>query len=168
MQFSIKSSLSLFTILSASVHGYLQNISLYVDSDNTEINGNGLYTKHSGAGTDFFYLGTGADSLVFDSETKHVYRAYGPQYEQYFAADNSGFVLMTVDDAIDVHFTQINGGKQYMSLGNSTQDQGTFYACKNVNDPGHYSTSSYELMYYTGENVENDSCVSIKVYREVN
>ncbi|GME71185.1 unnamed protein product [Ambrosiozyma monospora] len=170
MQFSVRSALSLFAILSASVmadDSNLENIGLYVESDNTEIDGNGLSSKHSGAGIDYFFLGTGSETLIFDSSKAQIYKNFAGQYEQYFDVATSNYVQMTVSDAniASVQFTQVDGGKQYLTLGSS---QDGFYACKNVNDPYNYSASSYELMYYADGNVNNDSCVAVKVYREVN
>ncbi|GME67492.1 unnamed protein product [Ambrosiozyma monospora] len=169
MQFSIRSALSLFTILSASVlaDSSLENIALYVESDNTEINGNGLSTLHSGAGIDYFFLGTSAESLIFDSSKAQIYKTFAGQYEQYFDAATSNYVQMTVSEAhiADIQFTKVDGGKQYLNL-NSSPDG--FYACKNVNDPYNYSASSYELMYYADGSVDNDSCVAVKVYAEAN
>ncbi|GME74997.1 unnamed protein product [Ambrosiozyma monospora] len=174
MQFSIKSALSLLTIFSASAladhgHGYLQNISLYVESNNTEINGNGLVSKHSGAGVDNIYLATEAEQLIYDNSKNLVYRDYAGQYKEYLDGDSDGFIKLTVSDDLFATFLfgdSIDGGKEYMSWGSA---QTGFYACKNVNEAYNYSASQYELMYYPYEDkIDNDSCVAVKVYREFN
>jgi hypothetical protein len=134
-----------------------EDVYLVVKSDNSEINGNTLGFPHSGAGLNYAYLGTSAQSQVLDYDAdKKLLVSTEAGIPQSFTAGK--YVGLTVNENND----QFTFDDKNTLLVNGSPDN--FYACKNTGDPYNYSERSYELMYYTADAPEG--CIGLTLAKE--
>lgn len=131
---------------------------LVVKSDNTEINDNTLGFPHEGAGINYAFLGTSAESqpLDYDADTKSLSSNLGSLVQRFSVEE--GPVELTVVGSND----QITFNDDNVLLVNGTSDN--FYACKNIGDPYNYSASSYALMYLKSD--IPDGCIGLTLEAE--
>ncbi|KAK6892163.1 Cell wall protein RHD3 [Candida tropicalis] len=129
----------------------ISNITLYVKSDNTEVNNLGVSSIHEGAAINYLFLGTNGQELQYDSDAKNIY-----------------LMLQTASMDVPINFT-VSGGIYQLSPGGSTPVEisddgelkfdGDVYAAKNINDPYSYSERSFFLIDH-----ETDGSIPIKLY----
>ena len=134
-----------------------EDVYLVVKSDNSEINGNTLGFPHSGAGLNYAFLGTSAQSQVLD---------YDADKKQLVSTEAGIPQSFTVDKYVGLTVSQNNDQFTFDDnntlLVNGSPDN--FYACKNTGDPYNYSERSYELMYYTADAPEG--CLGLTLAKQ--
>lgn len=155
----ISTTLSIAALL-ASAQAAVSSVKLFVESDNTEINGNGLSGRHEGAGISVVFLGgSGSDSdkLTYDSEEESLYFTVNDNIRYSFSIyENAAIegVLPAYKVSFDEDYLKVNG----------TADG--FFACKNIAfDPYSYSKSSYALTNYVGSDAPKD-CIPLKIKKQ--
>jgi hypothetical protein len=134
-----------------------EDVYLVVKSDNSEINGNTLGFPHSGAGLNYAFLGTSAQSQVLDYDAdKKLLVSTETGIPQSFTVGK--YAGLTVNQNND----QFTFDDKNTLLVNGSPDN--FYACKNTGDPYNYSERSYELMYYTADAPEG--CIGLTLVKQ--
>lgn len=134
---------TLLATATAAAAANAQTVNLVVKSGSKEIDGNTIGFKHEGAGMDYAFLGTSAQSQLLDYDATSKSLTYNAQYPYSFNVDK--YVSLTVGGSN----SEITFNSENTLLVNGTSSG--FYACKNTNDPYQYSKYSYELMYYKTE-----------------
>lgn len=133
-------------VAASAVLAVAEDVTLFIKSDNSEVNGNSISFYHEGAGISYGFLGTSAESITlsYDESTGSLLDT------------NSGFTF-PIPFGVSNNFVQVSvlePGATFSFDGNTLLANGTgdvFYACKNVNDPYRYSEKSYALMYYPSD-----------------
>ncbi|KAG7696421.1 hypothetical protein KL930_005377 [Ogataea haglerorum] len=153
MRFS--STLALATTVASVL---AQDVSLYVDSPDTELDGNGLQPLHEGAALNYLFLSNDSSyTWNYNADTKQL-TAKLAQYDLPVSLKTAPYVSWGAATGYE-SFTFASDGTLQV---NGSSDG--FYACKNTNDPYGYSENGYELMYYTNEgDVPSDSCTAISL-----
>lgn len=129
MKFSI-ASLSLLAVSFAA--------EFYAESSNGEVNGQGLSSRHEGAGINYFFLGKDADELTYHEENSTFYMDVDSRYPFLLSLHHDVLMVGVLGpDAFDI-------SSGYLAI-NGTADN--FFACKNINDPYHYSKYSYAVTF---------------------
>lgn len=124
-----------------------------VESDNKEINGNGLSSLHEGAGLNYFFLGKDSEELNYDSASQQLYFDVNDQIRYAFSVV-SNFATIGVLESYKVDFKD-----EYLKVNGTTEG---FYACKNVNDPYRYSEGRYALMNFLDQKAPEE-CILLKI-----
>lgn len=148
MLFSAVASIAL---LSATALG--STVQLSIESDNQDVNNNGLSSIHEGAGINYFLLGNSSQTIDYNESTGILSFASSPEVVQSFGVTSNIVQLSVASSPSPVKFTD-----NLLSFNGSTSN---FYACKNINDPYNYSKNSYALTYYTSD--APDGCIAVKV-----
>lgn len=134
--------LTLVSVASAAVQ-------LFIQSDNNAVNGQGIYSTHEGAATNYFFAGTNAQSLDYDSSAKTL----GNKDDvQTFVSLESNILILGVSEPAKV---DLSSG--FLSIDGSED----FTACLNINDPYQYSKSQYAITRYSSNAPEG--CIPIKL-----
>lgn len=146
--------------LAAATFASAETKYLVVKSDNTQLNDNTLGFPHSGAGINYAFMGNGTVTTPLDyNETDgSLTQPFAGVYKQYLTALGD-FVALSVGGPNGDDFTFDSDDTLLL---NGTSDG--FYACMNTGDPYDYSTSSYELMYYSSD--APSSCISVKLVND--
>lgn len=119
----------------------LTNVTLWAQSDDQSINGNGLSSIHEGAAINYFFLGSAAQTLVYDDENNWIYFQPIPDLKQYFSVYQT-IVQMTVATEAGTTVTIDDAGVL------SFEGSSDFYAQKNINDPYSYSKTSFAVLQF--------------------
>ncbi|KAK6453768.1 uncharacterized protein RJT20DRAFT_131193 [Scheffersomyces xylosifermentans] len=151
-------TLSALALLSSQALAALQNVTLWVESDNSTINGNGLSSLHEGAGINYVFLGQNAQTLIHDDVNNWLYFIPVEPLRQYFAVENN--IAQVTVAFTDNTVTFENG---YLSYGGSTEG---FYALLNINDPYNYSKTQKALVHYPDGAPEGAIPLKIRVQTE--
>ncbi|KAG7817052.1 hypothetical protein KL909_005301 [Ogataea angusta] len=155
MRFS--STLALATTVASVL---AQEVTLYIDSWDTNFHGNGLEAKHEGAALDYLFLIDEADPSYtwnYNANTKKLTAKQG-DYEFPITLGDAPYVAWGATPGYE-NYTFASDGAL---LVNGSQEN--FYACKDTNDPYGYSSASYELMYYKNPNdVPHNRCYMVTV-----
>lgn len=112
-------------------------IQLITDSSESSVNGLGLSSKHEGAGINYFFLGSGSETLEFDEATGQVSIDIGNSVKQSISVDAGNFLQLSVTE-----FQKVTVADGVVSVDGNDK----FYACKNVSDPYRYSADSYAVL----------------------
>ncbi|GME82442.1 unnamed protein product [Ambrosiozyma monospora] len=131
-----------------------ETIQLVIKSDNSDLSGKGISSIHEGAGINYMFAGNGAMDLTYAS-TSITTTDIG--YPQYFNVDDDGGVISMSVASQSSGFTFSDDG----TLQYNGSDEG-FQACKNINDPYNYSSSSYAICYKE----QDGDCVDIKLVKK--
>ncbi|GME85147.1 unnamed protein product [Ambrosiozyma monospora] len=154
-------TLSASALLLASKAIADETVQLFVKSDNSELSGKGLNAPHEGAGINYVFANSGDGEsldLNYDGSSLTVPLTINgdSKVNQYFSVAD-GVVSLTVQAEVSGFTFAEDGTLEY----NGSADG--FEACKNANDPYHYSTRNYEILYNSDL---GDSCVPIKLYKK--
>ncbi|GME82534.1 unnamed protein product [Ambrosiozyma monospora] len=138
-----------------------ETVQLFVKSDNSALSDKGLNAPHEGAGINYFFANTGNGAsldLNYDGSSLTVpLTVNGDEtVNQYFSVAD-GIASLAPEDKVTGFTFAEDGTLEY----NGSADG--FEACKNVNDPYQYSTTSYAIVY--GSSSGSD-CVPIKLYKK--
>lgn len=143
MKFSI-ASLSLLAVSFAA--------EFYAESSNGEVNGKGLSSSHEGAGINYFFLGKDAQELTYHEENSTFSMDVNSRYPFLLSIYHDVLMVGVLGpDAFDI-------SSGYLAI-NGTADN--FFACKNINDPYHYSKYSYAVTF--GDDTGDCTPMKIKV-----
>ncbi|RCK56282.1 Cell wall protein PGA30 [Candida viswanathii] len=134
----------------------LNDIYLYVKSNDKRINGWGLYYVKEDDGVNYFFLGSNrAKKLIYDDKNKYIYNQPNARTKWYYL--------------INKNFLQISNGKPYKvnikkdgELDFSGDDN--LWAVKEVKDPVNYSKNHYAIVYYKNRKDVPKDAIKVKVY----
>lgn len=130
----------------------ISNITVYVKSDNSEVNNLGVSSIHEGAAINYLLLGSSGQELLYNSDEKTIYQN-----------------LQTTTIEVPLNFT-VSGGIYQVSVAGSPisveiaddgklEFDGEVYAAKNISDPYNYSERSYFLIDH-----EADGSIPVTLY----
>lgn len=139
MKFTLTSTL----LFVASALADVIPIQLIARSESAEVNSKGLSSIHEGAGINYFFLGTNAQTLQYDEGAKVIYISLSsdqPNSNQYFAIEGNVLQLTVAAQPLSVEFDA--DGYAVFAGSNS------IYALMNINDPYRYSETSYAVVSY--------------------
>ena len=134
-------------ILSSIAVAAVSEVEFVADSSETSVNGLGLSSIHEGAGINYFLLGSGSQTLMWDDATGAASAKFG-EITQNVCISNS-IVQLSVFEPSKV--TVADGVV-------SIDGNDSFFACKNINDPYNYSEKSYAVLDKNG-----DGCFPMKI-----
>ncbi|KAI5962836.1 hypothetical protein CANMA_003611 [Candida margitis] len=136
MRFFIPASL---LTLSTGALAAIRPVQFFASSDNEEINGQGLYSTHEGAGINYFFLGSG-QTLQYNDEARVVYIELNsqPPATQYLAFTGDVLSLTVAEEPLPVDIAE-DGSVTFPG-------SDALAAAKNINDPYRYSESVYAVV----------------------
>ena len=120
---------------------------MVADSPETSVNGLGLSSLHEGAGINYFFLGSGSQTLMWDDESGAVSVKLG-EITQSISISNTILQLSVFEPS---RVTVADGVV-------SVDGNDSFYACKNISDPYNYSEKSYAVLDKAA-----DGCFAMKI-----
>lgn len=148
------------TVLSAAAlasSSIAEDIAFYIKSDN-ELNGNGIYNTHEGAGINYWFASTSSSTtgpLTYDAEAGTITQALTESISVYFDILGSNVAQSVVGPNAELTFDD----EGVLSINGTS----TLYACNNVNDPYRYSESSRAIIY---GDAPNDACLPIELVKK--
>lgn len=136
----------------------VSNVTLSVDTENSEITDKSVFDIHEGAEINFVFLGENPEHYSFDRQKKNIYKNVKLSdgsieydlvvFENVLTFGIGDLALFTVEE------------NDYLALNGSTDG---FYAQKNLSyDPYGYSKNLYALTYY-GKNSAPEGSIPVKV-----
>ncbi|KAK6203050.1 uncharacterized protein RJT21DRAFT_119182 [Scheffersomyces amazonensis] len=142
-------------LLASKAVAELQNVSLYVVSDDQSINGSGISAPHEGAGINYVFVGTDGGYLgttptipfVYNTTSGTLFWEVQPAFNQFFGvyeniySENQDFGVVQV--SVIVNGTGVTFENGFLALDGST---GGFYALGNISDPYNYSKQSLAVV----------------------
>ncbi|KAK6463429.1 hypothetical protein DFJ63DRAFT_118704 [Scheffersomyces coipomensis] len=142
----VSTTISSLALLVSSALADLQNVSLFVSSDDTSINGSGLGAPHEGAGINYLFIGSNGGNfgtantiaLVYNTTSQGLYWQLEPGIIEYFGVSGAVAQLSVAVSGTGVTFE--NG---YLAYDGSTEG---FYALYNISDPYNYSKSQLAIV----------------------
>ncbi|KAI5967110.1 hypothetical protein KGF57_000539 [Candida theae] len=137
MKFLIPASL---LTLSTGALAAIRPVQFFASSDNEEVNGQGLYSTHEGAGINYFFLGA-AQNLQYNDESRVVYIALGgnlPDARQYLAFSGDVLSLTVAEEPLPVDIAE-DGTVTFPG-------SDALAAAKNINDPYRYSEDVFAVV----------------------
>ena len=126
--------------LSSSALATISSIQLFAKSDDSKVDGLGLYSKHEGAAIDYLFLGKNGADLKYDDEKKQIFQELKTSsitVRQLFTLGGDVYEVGATDNFIPVTINKDG------TLSFTGDDK--VYASKNVNDPYRYSESEYAV-----------------------
>ncbi|OWB57530.1 hypothetical protein B5S28_g3481 [[Candida] boidinii] len=148
------------TVLSAAAlasSAIAEDIAFYIKSDN-ELNGNGIYNTHEGAGINYWFASTSSSTtgpLVYDAEAGTITEDLSENFNPYFDLVGSFVAQSVLGPNAKLTFDD----EGVLSINGTSK----LYACNNVNDPYMYSTSSRAIIY---GDAPNDACLPIELVKK--
>lgn len=148
------------TVLSAAAlasSAIAEDIAFYIKSDN-ELNGNGIYNTHEGAGINYWFASTSSSTtgpLVYDAEAGTITEDLSENFNPYFDLVGSFVAQSVLGPNAKLTFDD----EGVLSINGTSK----LYACNNVNDPYMYSTSSRAIIY---GDAPNDACLPIQLVKK--
>lgn len=135
----------------------LISISLYAKSDNSSINGLGLFSLHEGEGYNYLFLGDpkNAQKLVYDTKMYHVFFYYVYLFPYYLTLVNNFLQLSSVHYPFKIKIKK-NGDLTF-----TYSDR--LYAMKNVDDPHNYSNEYYAIYYYPKSSIVPSQAMKVTI-----
>lgn len=132
---------TVISIIFVNVNCEFISIRLFVKSQNTTVDGMGLYSLHEGEGYNFFFLGEEeeAQQLIYDTRMYQIYFYYNYFVKYKFTICNYCLQLSYVHYPFKVKIKK-NGDLKFTG-------SKKLYAAKNVKDPHSYSNQNYALYY---------------------
>ncbi|KAH3666098.1 hypothetical protein OGAPHI_004287 [Ogataea philodendri] len=130
-------------------------IQLQAKSSHPEIDGLGISSKHTGAGTDYLYLGKDFENFAWNGNS--LSKSVGSAYNQYFTVKDRNPQFSVSDKGSKLDFLPSRTG----TLHHDDSPHG-FYACKNTGDPYSYSKDNYQLQYYKDQKPPN-GCLDLVI-----
>lgn len=136
MKFFIPASL---LTLSSGALAAIRPVQFFASSDNEEVNGQGLYSTHEGAGVNYFFLGAG-QTLQYNDEARVVYIELSAEQpaRQYLAFTGDVLSLTVAEEPLPVDIAE-DGTVTFPG-------SDALAAAKNINDPYRYSESVYAVI----------------------
>ncbi|KAI5949049.1 PGA30 [Candida theae] len=125
--------------LSSSALAAIRPVQFFASSDNEEVNGQGLYSTHEGAGVNYFFLGA-AQNLQYNDESRVVYIELSAQQpaRQYLAFTGDVLSLTVAEEPLPVDIAEDGivtfPGSEALA------------AAKNINDPYRYSEDVFAVV----------------------
>ncbi|KAK6463430.1 hypothetical protein DFJ63DRAFT_334965 [Scheffersomyces coipomensis] len=140
------------SLLASSALAALQEVSLFVTSDNPSINGSGVRAPHEGAGINYLFdasdgskfVNANTIPLVYNTTYQGLFWKSQPDLSQYFgvSADGSaGYGIAQL--SIAVSGTGVTFKNGFLAYEGSTKG---FYALGNISDPYNYSKGSLAIV----------------------
>ena len=148
-------TLSLLSLLKATQAAQTP-VSLVVDAESSEIDTFGLGSLHEGAGINYFFIGTTANSqaLTYDDSTKQITSDIFGSYPSWVGfTDYNQILQLSVLGNYDLFSFD---DESYLLINGSVAE---LWACKNINDPYRYSQSSYAI----SKSKLNSDCLPLKL-----
>ncbi|CCG23792.1 Pga30 GPI-anchored protein of cell wall [Candida orthopsilosis Co 90-125] len=141
MRFFVPASL---LTLSSGALAAIRPVQFFASSDNEEVNGQGLYSTHEGAGINYFFLGAG-QTLQYNDEARVVYVELNsqPPARQYLAFTGNVLSLTVAEEPLPVDIGE-DGSVTF-------PESDALAAAKNINDPYRYSESVFAVVKDGGE-----------------
>ncbi|KAK6463431.1 hypothetical protein DFJ63DRAFT_334966 [Scheffersomyces coipomensis] len=148
----ISSTISSLALLASSALADLQNVSLFVTSDDTSINGSGISAPHEGAGINYLFVGNdggyfgtaNTTPLIYNTTYQGLFWQSQPNFNQYFGvspAGPAGYGIVQLSVAVSGTGVTFENG--YLAYDGSTEG---FYALYNISDPYNYSKSQLAIV----------------------
>ncbi|KGU29192.1 hypothetical protein MGS_03910 [Candida albicans P78042] len=154
---SISFILFTFLLFVAPILGKIQNVYLYVRSQNQTVNGNGLYSVKERPGINYFFLGppNRAQKLIYDDQNYYIYQRVDPHTRYYFGIQRNILQL-----------SKGNPQRVVMRRNGELNFRGDdkLYAVKNIGDPINYSKDHYAVKYYANKNNVPKHAPKVTVY----
>ncbi|EMG46994.1 PGA30 Cell wall protein PGA30 [Candida maltosa Xu316] len=151
-----KLSILYFLVLLTPILGALQNLFLYVKSNNHSINNWYLYTNKEGNGINYFYLAEHkASKLTYDNKKDYIYQQVNPHTKYDFLIRNN-ILQLSIFNPYKVTIKS-NGELQF----NGAND---LYAVKNINDPTKFSNNNYAIVYYKNKKNVPKGAIPVDIY----
>lgn len=144
---TLASSAALLAVVNAAT----RNIELWVSSSNDTVNGKGLSSTHEGAGINYVFAGTYAQSLIYDDSTGTI------------TTPKSGSLVQTLSAGARVVQLTVAGSSKATIADNvlSLDGNSKFFLAMNINDPYNLSTKEYFLLGPDGSS--NPSAIPVEV-----
>ncbi|KAK6463426.1 hypothetical protein DFJ63DRAFT_318525, partial [Scheffersomyces coipomensis] len=137
-------TISSLALLASTTLAALQNVSLFVASDDKTLNGSGVSAPHEGAGIGYLFIGTDGGyfatantvPLVYDTVAESLYWWSTPQIKQGFSTFTNTQNGISVVELIVGDYSGVTFENGYLAYEGSTAG---FYALGNISDPYDYS-----------------------------
>ncbi|KAK6463428.1 hypothetical protein DFJ63DRAFT_118654 [Scheffersomyces coipomensis] len=147
----VLTTISSLALISSSALADLQNVSLFVSSDDTSISGSGLGAPHEGAGINYLFIGNDGGNfgtatttpLVYNTTSQGLYWQLEPGFNEYFGVADAGHGYDVAQLTVAVSGTGVTFENGYLAYDGSTEG---FYALYNISDPYNYSKSQLAIV----------------------
>lgn len=135
----------------------LQNVYLYVKSNDKDVNGDWLYSVKEDKGINYFFLGSQkkAKKLIYDDENKYIYEQVDSHTKWYYLIDKN-ILQLSKGEPYKVKIKK-NGELDFNGDDN-------LWAVKNIKDPANHSKKNYAIVYYKNKNDVPKGAKKVKVY----
>lgn len=136
-----------------SSDGELYLVELITIAKDVELRGKYLSAKHEGAGINYIFLASeSSQSYLYNTSKKKLVQNVGRFEYDFNIQDTIPQFSVLGSDNVDL-------ADGYLNFNGSIDG---FAACKNINDPYHYSESEYALTYYGDDDIP-DNCKAIQL-----
>ena len=137
--------------------GELISINLYSKSENSSVNGLGLFSLHEGEGYNYLFLGNPktAQKLIYDTQMYQVFFYYVYLFPYYLTLVNNFLQLSSVHYPFKIKIKK-NGDLKFTY-------SNRLYAMKNVDDPHNYSNEYYAIYYYPKSSIVPSQAMKVTI-----
>ncbi|EMG48331.1 putative cell wall protein, putative [Candida maltosa Xu316] len=133
--------------LSSSALAAIREYQLFAQSDNEEVNGQGLSSIHEGAGINYVFLGSAAQTVNYDTDSQNIFAdleiAGGQTARQSLVLEGGVLQLSVAGEPLAVQIAD-DGAVTFPGSDGLA-------AAKNINDPYRYSENSFAVI--SGEGI---------------